>query len=294
MSERWCECPGHESRDFRELTDHYCAHFIPTGWELEYATLLEREEQRTLYITGKCGQCGGFMHTGEDLTGIGTHDSFLRDVCASMLRFRPYAGRDDSGLYLGGVPQRLEWYWRQDQMTMVGRVEQFAALFHEGVDQLIARRWAKEHMPAQGAPRETAEEFFYGVVRLVTTSGFWPNQGTLFICEPDDLCWPWEKAISHPHFKFLAEMECEGHSELTISCYLYDRLAGEADRKLLVGCIRSLRSDLDTYLTMGKLTGALLYYGEAYRKANLHRYVPYKALKLPERQTEKEKNEHGK
>ena len=66
MSERWCECPGHQSRDFRELTDFYSTHFVPTGWRLEYTTLLEREERRTLYITGECSQCGGFMRTGED------------------------------------------------------------------------------------------------------------------------------------------------------------------------------------------------------------------------------------
>lgn len=294
MSERWCECPGHESRDFRELTDHYCAHFIPTGWELEYATLLEREEQRTLYITGKCGQCGGFMHTGEDLTGIGTHDSFLRDVCASMLRFRPYAGRDGYGLYRGGVPPRLEWYWRQDQMTMAERVEQFAALFHEGVDQLIARRWAKEHMPAQDFPRETTTEFFNGVTKLVQSSGFWPDQCAFITCEPACPVWPPYLALCHPKFSFVPELKAEAGGGLCIECYLNGIFDSAGNHRLLIGTIRTVCDDRDTAIIMDSLTGALLYYGEAYRKANLHRYVPYRALKLPGRQTEKEKNEHGK
>ena len=56
MSERWCECPGHQSHDFRELTDFYSTKFLPVGWSLEYTTLLEREERRTLYITGECSQ----------------------------------------------------------------------------------------------------------------------------------------------------------------------------------------------------------------------------------------------
>ena len=62
----------------------------------------------------------------------------------------------------------------------------------------------------------------------------------------------------------------------------------------MIGTIRTVCDDRDASVIMGSLTGALLYYGEAYRKANLHRYVPYRALKLPGRQTEKEKNEHGK
>lgn len=295
MSERWCECPGHQSHDFRELTDHYCAHFIPTGWRLEYTTLLEREERRTLYITGMCSQCGGFMRTGEDITGSSTHDSLLREVCASMLRYRPYAGRDGSGLYRGGVPRRLEWYWRQDQMTKAERVEQFTALFHEGVDQLVARRWAMEHMPAQDAPRETTTEFFNGVIELVQSAGFWPNQSAFIVCEPACSTWPPELALCHPQFSFVPELKAGTGCGSYIECYLdgiFDRMG---NHRLLIGTIKTARDDRDTSLIMGALTGALLYYGEAYRKSNLDRYVPYKPLKLPDMEGQKNKeNEHGK
>lgn len=48
-------------------------------------------------------------------------------------------------------------------------------------------------------------------------------------------------------------------------------------------------------LIMGLPTGALLYYGEVYRKSNLDRYVPYKAVKLSGMESQKNKeNEHGK
>ncbi len=294
MSDRWCECPGHQSHDFRELTDFYSMHFLPTGWRLEYTTLLEREERRTLYITGKCSQCGGFMRTGEDITGKSTHDSLLREVCETMLRYRPYVGQDGCGLYRGGVPQRLEWYWRQDQMTKAERVKQFAALFHEGVDQLIARRWAKEHMPAQDAPRETTTEFFNGVVELVQSSGFWPECSAFIVCEPACPTWPPELALCHPQFYFLPELKGGPDGGLRVECYL----GGIFDvrtraHKLLIGTIKTACDDRDTCLIMGSLTGALLYYGEAYRKANLNRYVPYKAVKLPGLRLQEE-NEHGK
>lgn len=293
MSECWCECPEHQSRDFRELTDFYCTHFVPTGWRLEYTTLLEREDRRTLYITGVCNRCGGFMRTGEDITGSSTHDSLLREVCASMLRHRPYAGQDAYGLYRGGVPQRLEWYWRQDQMTKTERIEQFASLFHEGVDQLIARRWAKEHMPAQDVPRETTTEFFYGVIELVQSAGFWSQQSAFIVCEPACPTWPPEVALCYPQFSFLPELKAGSNNGLCIECYLDGVFDRAGNRKLLIGTIKTACDDRDTHLIMGSLTGALLYYGEVYRESNMDRYVPYKAVKLPELRPQKE-NENGK
>lgn len=294
MSQRWCECPGHQSRDFRKLTDHYCAHFIPTGWSLEYTTLLEPEEGRTLYITGKCSQCGGFMRTGEDIDEKATQDNLLREICASMLRYRPYAGRDGSGLYRGGVPQRLEWYWRQDQMTKAERVDQFAVLFHEGVDQLMARRWAKEHMPAQDAPRETTAEFFDGVVELVKSNGLWPNQSAFITCKPACPTWPPYLALCHPRFSFVPELKAGAGGGLCIECYLNGIFDRQGNHRLLIGAIETAQNDRDMNVIMGSLTGALLYYSEAYRKANSHRFVPYKALSLPGPESQKKENEHGK
>ena len=281
MSERWCKCPGHRSRDFRKLTDFYCRSFIPTGWRLEYTTMLEREEKRTLYITGTCSQCGGFMCTGETLVGGTTHDNFLRDVCASMLRYRPYAGQDAYGIYRGGVPPRLEWYWCQDQMTKAERVEQFVSLFHEGADRLFARRWAEQNMPGN-IPRETSTEFFNGVIELVQGSGFWPQQSAFITCEPACPTWPPDCVLCHPRFNFLTELKAGTDNGLRIECYLrgiFDRVGSP---KLLAGIIKTACNDRDTSLTMGSLTGALLYYGEVYREANINRYVPYQPIKLPE------------
>lgn len=159
MVNRYCKC-CHHLAGRPEAAANFCnSHFIPDRWELQYTTLLGQEKRRTLYITGECSQCGGFMCAGEDISGTVTHDSFLRDVCASMLRYRPYAGQDGSGLYQGSVPQRLEWYWRQDHLTKAERVEQFASLFHEGVDQLIARRWRKSIYPPRSFPGRPRRSF---------------------------------------------------------------------------------------------------------------------------------------
>lgn len=168
--ESWCECKSHRSQDFNKLTDHYCRYFIPEGWYLEYTTLTEPEERRVLYITGKCSQCGGFMRSGVSIYGKNTREDLLEDICRTMLTYRPYAGKDESGIYRGGVLRRQEWYWHQDQMTRAQHIEQFTLLFRES-ESLIARRWAQEHMPDPGVRRETSTKFFNAVIKEVQANG---------------------------------------------------------------------------------------------------------------------------
>lgn len=276
MKEDWCVCEGHRSRDFGKLTDYYSYYFIPTGWMFQYTTLTEQEPDRILYITGKCSQCGGFMRSGVNVASNDTHDNLLRDVCRAMLNHRPYAGRDAYGLYRGGVPPRLEWYWRQDQMTREQRIEQFVALFHPGADQLAARFWAEEYMLAQSVPRETSTEFFNAVIDQVQSNGFWPLSSAFITCEPACPTWPPDVVLCHPRFSFRPVLEIGISGELRIDCYLDGISDRIGNHDLLIGTIRTACTDRDTCLIMGSLTGALLHYGNAYRKANLNRYVPYK------------------
>jgi len=273
MTEQWCKCKGHRSRDFTKLTDHYSRYFIPIGWMLEYTTLVGPEETRILYITGRCGKCGGSMRSGTSVYGRYTHDNLLKDICQAMLTHRPYAGRDESGLYRGGVPERLEWYWRQDQMTRAERIEQFVSLF-QGADQQLARRWAKLHMPAPATRRETSTEFFNAVAERVQTNGFWPEQSAFITCEPSRTSWPPEAVLCDCQFDFqpILELSSDG---ARIDCYLRGRFDGSGRKHLLIGTIKTACTDRDTCLTMGALTDALLYYGESWRNDNLERYLPH-------------------
>lgn len=284
MKEEWCECPGHYSRDFGELTDFYCQRFQPTGWQLQYTTLTEPAGDRVLYIVGKCSQCGGFMRTGVGIVSNYTGEDLFRDVCHSMLHYRPYAQKDIYGLYRGGVPQRLEWYWRQDQMMKDERIEQFAALFHPGADQLAARYWAEEYMLAPSVLRETSTEFFNGVVNLVQSSGFWPQQSAFITCEPACPTWPPDVVLYHPRFSFRPVLETGTGKEIHISCYLDSIYDGIGNHDLLIGTIKTAQADRDTCLIMGSLTGTLLYYGNVYRDANRERYVQHKDVELPKTQ----------
>lgn len=268
----YCECEGRCGRDYSKQPDFYCQHFIPIGWSLDYTTLIEPEETRTLYITGQCSQCGGFMAAETSISCNYTHNILLGEICRAMLQHRPYAGRDEAGLYRGAVPQRLEWYWRQDQMTKKERVEQFAALFR-GTDQLIARRWAKEHMPAPAVRRETSAEFFNAVVGLVQANGLWPAQSAFLTCEPACPSWPPDAVLSNHQFDFHPILET-GPDGARIDCCLRGIFDGSGRRHLLLGRIKTACNDRDTVLSMGALTGALLYYGEMWRSDNLERYLP--------------------
>lgn len=273
MNERWCGCKGHNSQDFTKLTDHYCHCFIPEGWQLEYTTVIEPEDTRTLYITGKCSQCGGFMRSGVSIYGKYTHDNLLEDICRAMLTYRPYAGKDKSGIYQGGVPRRQEWYWHQDQLARTQRIEQFVLLFRES-ELLIARQWAEEHMPVPGIRRETSTEFFNAVVNEVQINGFWPGQSAFITCEPACNVWPPDAVLCNHQFDFhpILEISPEG---VRIDCCLRGRFDKSGRKYLSIGTIKTACTNRDTCLTMGALTGALLHYGEAWRNNHLERYLPH-------------------
>ena len=70
MSDRWCECPGHQSHDFRELTDFYSMHFLPTGWRLEYIDC---------YLKGK------FDESRRCSLHVGTLKTLRRDLEAAKI-----------------------------------------------------------------------------------------------------------------------------------------------------------------------------------------------------------------
>ena len=269
MEERWCACSGHRSKDFSKLTDYYCRHFIPDGWQLQYSTLTGPEPERLLYLIGKCDQCGGFMRSGVSIACNWTGERLLLDICRTMLQHRPYDGRDKTGIYRGGCARRSEWYWKQDQLPRAERIEQFVSLFRES-DQSSARLWAEKHMPAPPVRRETAAEFFNAVVELVQSNGFWPEQSAFITCEPARP----DAALCHPMFDFRPVLTAEHGGGLRIDCYLNGIFDHAGNSKRLAGTIQTACSDRDTCVLMGSLTGALLHYGGVHREENLDRYVP--------------------
>lgn len=285
----WCACSGHKSKSFREVLDFYSTHFIPDGWQLKYTTLTEEEPGRTLYLTGKCAQCGGFMHSGLSLGSNLTGDTLLSHIYERLSTHRPYDGREPSGIYHGAVIPRAQWYWEQDRLTARERREQFVALFHEE-DRAAALRWALEQMPAPPVRRDTPSELFHAVIKLVQNDGLWPEQSTFYTITPSGpQVYPPAAVLTDYRFSLWPELNFGGQEGLYIDCVLYGSFDGSCRDRLHIGTIQTAATDRDTCLIMGGLAGALLYYAKTYLDANLHRYTPDEELAADIKHGEKER-----
>ena len=159
MRENWCECEDHFNLDFSWVMAFYRDNFIPDGWGFQYTTLDKPEQERSLYLTGTCSQCGKDMRCGISVPGELTGDDLFEDIYQIMLKHRPYDDRDNTGIYHGRIPQRSEWYWKQDQLTKADFIEQFVSLFLDE-DRPEARHWAEEHIPVPPIRREPVEDRF--------------------------------------------------------------------------------------------------------------------------------------
>lgn len=289
METNWCDCRGHRSRDFCKLTNYYSHHFIPDGWQLAYTTLAEEEPERVLYITGKCAQCGGFMRSGTSIPCNLTGDALLTYISRELLHYRPHDVREPNGIYHGAVIPRSQWYWEQDRLMAEERMEQFVALFHEE-DRATARRWAQEQMPTPPVRRDTPSELFHAVIKLVQDNGLWPEQSTFYTITPSGPnVYPPTAVLTDHRFHFWPELNLCGGGGLSIDCVLYGTFDGSGRDRLHIGAIQTVSTDRDACLTMGGLTGALLYYAKTYLDANKRRYTPDAELAADIKHEEKER-----
>ena len=86
----WCICDGHSHEDWRISSELYAQVFIPAAWMFEYRTIACHEDDRILYITGKCSRCGGFMRSGTAVPTNVKGDDLLAYVYREMEHYRPY------------------------------------------------------------------------------------------------------------------------------------------------------------------------------------------------------------
>lgn len=270
----WCECADHKSQSFRKVVDLYSRQFIPDGWRFKYTTIAEEEPGRTLYLTGKCARCGGYMHSGTSIACNLTGDALFAYIYVQFKHFRPYDGQSPSGVYHGKVIPRAQWYWEQDRLTAEERKKQFVALFHEQ-DKPAARRWAEEQMPAPPVRRDTPSELFHAVIKLVQDNGLWPGQSTFYTITPSGPHeYPPSAVLTDYRFNFWPELNLGGDGGLYIDCVLYGAFDQSGRDRLHIGTIQTASADRDTCLMMGGLAGAMLYYAKTYLDANIHRYTP--------------------
>lgn len=122
MAKNWCKCPEHNTKDFVKLTDFYCKNFIPDNWRLDYTTLHEQEENRTLYIEGHCNDCRGFMQSGSGISTNNTDKNLIKEIWNAFNSYRPF---------LNSLTERNDWYEHQDEMPQEYKTVEFVSLFKE-------------------------------------------------------------------------------------------------------------------------------------------------------------------
>lgn len=115
----WCKCKEHQTNDFVLITNLYCNTFKPVKFALEYGTLDEFEEDRTLYIIGKCDVCGGMQRTGEGLPYNRKGDELIAGIWEKMKYYRPFPGSK----------LREDWFNRFDMKPRAEKEKIFLALF---------------------------------------------------------------------------------------------------------------------------------------------------------------------
>lgn len=287
VSINWCTCKDHDHKDWTVVADHYCRHFIPDAWTLEYHQLHCHEEGRILYLTGTCDVCGGFMRSGTSVASNISDDELLLYIYREVTRFRPYDGYDPkTGRYCGAISKRSRWYREQDDLSMSALGLQFVRLFREE-HQAQAREWFAERRPKRPyckPRRDRKSTLFQHIMELARVDGSMAEMDGLLdytasVSESQDTYLTDYRFDVVPHIRF-------GSNE---GVYLSLMLEGSFDstdsRKAVLGTLKTLRTDLEACRLMGVLGGALMYHARQYIEQEIYRYTPEREL-AKERETE--------
>ena len=281
----WCTCDGHDHKDWCVRSELYARCFIPTAWVFEHRTIACHEDDRILYMTGKCDRCGGFMRSGTSVPMNVKGDELLAYVYREMEHFRPYDGHDqEKGVYCGCVSQRCRWYQQQDDLTLKARNAQFLKLFREEERAAVKDWLARNHHaePYTRPRRDRKSTLLQRILEAARADGaiaeaeaildyILPNDTEPESPDRDSYLTDYRFDLV-PHLSFGS---CEG-------IYLDLCLEGSFDssdkKKATIGIFKTLRTDLEACQLMGALGGALMYYGCKYVNKELHRYTPKAAL----------------
>ena len=281
----WCSCKDHNASDWTVVADFYARHFIPMAWVFEHRTIACHEDDRILYITGKCDHCGGFMRSGTSVPTNVMGDELLKYVYQEMEHFRPYDGHDqEKGTYCGCVSQRCRWYQQQDDLTLEERNEQFLRLFR-AEDWADVKDWLERNHgtePYTRPRRDRKSTLLQRILEAARADGaiaeaeaildyILPNDNEPALPDKDSYLTDYRFDLV-PHMSF-------GSSEgIYLSLCLEGSFDSSDKQKATIGTFKTLRTDPEACRLMGALGGALMYYGREYVNREIHRYTPRAAL----------------
>ena len=284
----WCTCAGHDAEDWTVRNECYARHFIPKTWALEYHSLPEHEEGRTLYMLGSCTCCGGFMRSGVALALNISGDRFLADVYREMTRFRPFDGNDkEKGLYFSCVGQRAEWYQQQDDMTLIDCNKQFLNLFHTEDQETVGKWLARNHFEESHIypRRDRKSTLLQHILETARTDGaiaeaeeilYYTLSGGYEPPRPKDNTY-----LTDYRFDVIPRLMF-GQEGVFLDLYLEGSFDSSNDKRTIIGTFKTLRTDQEACRLMGGLGGTLMFYAREYVNREIHRYTPTKQLKRQE------------
>lgn len=281
----WCTCQKHNSKNWQTVADHYCEHFVPSTWGLEYHSLNCHEDGRVLYMIGACDICGGFMRSGTSIPANVQDDQLLVYIYREMTHFRPYDGYDKkTGYYNSAVPKRAKWYQKQDELSESEVDQQFVNLFHES-HQPQVREWLVHNRPRPPytKPRRdrkstlfqkmlemaranegTAE--IYDILDFVHSAGYAPIKGRA------------DTYLTDYRFDIVPQLTFGTNEGVYLTLLLEGTFDSSGDRKTLLGTLKTLHTDIASCRLMGALGGILMYCGHRYIEQEIYRYTPEREL----------------
>ena len=277
----WCSCKDHNASDWTVVADFYARHFIPEAWVFDYRTIACHEDNRVLYITGKCDHCGGFMRTGASVPTNIKGDDLLAYVYRDMEYYRPYDGHDqETGIYCGHISQRCRWYQQQDDLTLEERNEQFLRLF-QAEDRPAVKDWLTRNHGTESYTkprRDRKSTLLQRILEAARADGAIAEaEAILDYILPNDNepeCPDRDSYLTDYRFDLIPSLNfgsCEG---IYLSLCLEGSFDGSDKKTAAIGTFKTLRTDLEACRLMGALGGALMYYGSKYVNEEIHRYTP--------------------
>jgi len=280
---KWCSCKGHDAKDWTDVADFYARHFVPQKWVLDYNTL-DCEQGRTLYMTGVCDHCRGFMRSGVGLAMNIGDDQFLTSVYQEMAHFRPYDGhKEETGLYFTCVAQRGRWYQQQDDLTLAERNGQFLRLFRPEHQPIVKEWLARNHAeePYSKPCRDRKSTLLRRVLEAARADGTIAEAEAIL-----DYILPTDNEPTSPERdSYLTDYRFNVVPSLVFGCegiFLELRLEGTFDTSdthvATIETFKTPRADLKACQLMGMLGGALMHYACQYVNQESHRYTPEREL----------------
>ena len=275
----WCTCQKHNSKNWQTIAGHYCRHFVPSTWSLEYHSLECHEDGRALYIIGACDICGGFMRSGTNIPAYVQGGQLLAYIYRKMTHFRPYDGYDKKeGYYNGAVPKRAKWYQEQDELPEIEADQQFVGLFHENHQVWEWLDHNRPRPPYTKPSRDRKSTLFQKMLEMARADGGMAEMDAILdyvhSAECTSVKGRTDTCLTDYRFDIVPQLIFGTNEGIYLTLFLEGTFDSSGSRRTLLGTLKTLHTDKESCRLMGALGGILMYCGRRYIEQEIDRYTP--------------------